>query len=370
MSGRLRVAVAGAGYFSQFQFAGWKAIEEVELVGLANRDPARRESHAQRYAVSRTFETLEPMLDAVAPDLLDIITPPSTHRAYVAAAAARGIAVICQKPFGVDYADAIAITESAERAGVPLVVHENFRWEPWYREARRLIDSGALGALHGVAFRLRPGDGQGPDAYLDRQPYFQTMPRLLIVETAIHWIDTFRFLLGEVEAVSARLRRINPVIAGEDAGIVIFEFTNGATGVFDGNRLNDHVAADPRRTMGELWLEGSLGVLRLDGDARLWFKPHRGEEREHHYDAGPTDTFGGGACEALQRHVVRGLRDGAPFENSARAYLRNLAVQEAVYRSHAEQRRIELSGFDPLQGPAPVALPQSVCGHSTKEETA
>jgi len=40
----------------------------------------------------------------------------------------------------------------------------------------------------------------------------------------------------------------------------------------DGNRLNDHVAANPRRTMGEMWIEGARGVLRLDGDARLWWK--------------------------------------------------------------------------------------------------
>ena len=45
----LRVAAVGAGYFSQFQYVGWKAINEVELVALANRDqgvapPSRRAS--------------------------------------------------------------------------------------------------------------------------------------------------------------------------------------------------------------------------------------------------------------------------------------------------------------------------------------
>ena len=89
--------------------------------------------------------------------------------------------------------------------GGQLVVHENFRWQPWYREAHRLIRDGVLGKLHSVAFRLRPGDGQGPRAYLERQPYFQKMPRLLVHETAIHWIDTFRFLMGEITAVYASL---------------------------------------------------------------------------------------------------------------------------------------------------------------------
>jgi predicted dehydrogenase len=351
---KLRVATVGGGYFSQFQLAGWRNVAEVELAGLCERDRAKGEAVAARFGIPRVFDRLDEMLDTTRPDLVDIVTPPPTHRELVAATVARGIPVICQKPFGTGFADAVAMTETAGRAGVPLVVHENFRWEPWYREARRLIERGELGALHSVAFRLRPGDGQGPRAYLDRQPYFQAMPRLLVVETAIHWIDTFRFLMGEVAAVYAQLRRINPVIAGEDAGYIVFEFAGGATGLFDGNRLNDHVAKDPRRTMGEMWLEGSAGVLRLDGEARLWWKPHQGAEVEHAYDRGPTDTFGGGACEWLQRHVVRHLLEGAPLENAARDYLANLRVQEAVYRSHAERRRIPIAGFEP-SGPVPFS---------------
>ena len=94
---------------------------------------------------------------------------------------------------------------------------------------------------------------------------------------------SFRYLLGEVEAVSARLRRLNPAIAGEDCAHIVFEFGDGCTGLFDGNRLNDHVADNPLLTMGEMWLEGERGVLRLDGQACLWFKPHGGIEVQHPY---------------------------------------------------------------------------------------
>jgi predicted dehydrogenase len=354
MTRPLRVATVGAGYFSRFQYDGWRHMAGdglVELVGLANRDPARGADAAKRYGIARTFRSVEDLLEATTPDLLDIITPPPTHHGFVRAAVERGVPVICQKPFGVDYADALAMTGVAGAAGVPLIVHENYRWEPWYRAAKQFIGAGGLGTPHAIAFRLRPGDGQGPRAYLDRQPYFQTMPRLLVVETAIHWIDTFRFLMGEVQAVYARLRRINPAIAGEDAGYLLFEFEGGATGLFDGNRCNDHLATDPRRTMGECWIEGSLGVLRLDGEARLHFKPHQGTEREHPYERGRADTWGGGACEWLQRHVVAHLVHGAPVENTAREYLANLAVQEAVYRSHAEGRRIVMDEFDALERP-------------------
>jgi predicted dehydrogenase len=159
--------------------------------------------------------------------------------------------------------------------------------------------------------------------------------------------------MGEVDAVTARLRRMNPAMAGEDAGYLLFEFAGGATGLLDANRSNDHVAANPWRTLGEMWLEGSGGVLRLDGDARLWWKPHQQPEAEHRYDRGQDDAYGGGACEWLQRHVVAHFVSGAPLENTARDYLADLRVQEAVYRSAATGRRVELASFDPLQ-PDPV----------------
>ena len=144
-------------------------------------------------------------------------------------------------------------------------------------------------------------------------------------------------MVCEARDVFARLRRVNPAIAGEDAGYVVFEFAGGATGLFDGDRLNDHVATNPRLTMGEMWLEGSGGVLRLDGAGRLWLKLHGGPEAEHRFawtDAGP----GGDSVLAFQRHVVDYLRTGAPLETRAEDYLANIAVEEAVYRSNAEGR--------------------------------
>jgi predicted dehydrogenase len=328
----IKVAVAGTGYFSQFHFDGWSRLPEVRLVGVCSLDPAGLVDAAARHLIPRQFAEVGAMLDATRPDLLDIVTPPAGHLSILEEAARRGVDVICQKPLGGDLATARAMVKIAEQAGISFVAHENFRFQPWYREARRLIEQGALGQVHNVAFRLRPGDGQGPRAYLERQPYFQQMPRFLIHETAIHMIDTFRFLFGEMSGVFARLRRLNPHIRGEDAGLVLFEFASGAAGVFDGNRLIDFVADDPRLTMGELLLEGAGGTLRLDGFGRLWLKPHKAPEREHAYEW-QNRGYGGDSVCALQRHVIDHLQAGAPLENSAAAYLRNLEIEEAIYRA-------------------------------------
>jgi D-apiose dehydrogenase len=342
-----RVAVIGAGYFSQFHLNGWKSLPGIEIVAVCDADEEKARSSAQQYGALHAVSSTKALFDLPGIDLLDIITPPSSHASLIHEAVSQGIATICQKPFATQYAEACALTDLAEQRSVPLIVHENFRFMPWYREMSRLLATGLLGKLHNIAFRLRTGDGQGADAYLARQPYFQKMPRLLVAETAVHFIDTFRYLCGEIKSVSAQLRRLNPHIAGEDAAHIIFEFDNGLAGSFDGNRLNDHVADNPRRTFGEMWLEGEHGVIRLDGNAQLYFKPHQGTEKLLQYDRGSDLQFGGGACQALQQHVANCLSKGEAPENTARDYLRNLLIQEAVYASHVQGRRIEIASFIP-----------------------
>ncbi len=331
----LTVAIAGCGYFSRFHQDAWSRVDRAHVVAVADADRAKAEAAATRFPTAQVFADAAEMIASVRPGLVDIVTPPATHESLVATAAAEGVPVVCQKPLAPTYEAAVSLVEAAERAGTPLIVHENFRFMPWFRETKRVLDAGALGTPLNITFRLRPGDGQGPEAYLARQPYFQAMPRFLIHETGIHLVDVFRFLLGEVTGVFARLKRFNPAIAGEDAGIVVFEFASGALGTFDGNRLVDHPADDTRMTNGVMLLEGTGGALRLDGYGRLYCKLHGAGEQEHAYsweDRG----YGGDCVYHHTLHTVAHLVDQAPLMNSGRAYLRNLEIEEAIYRSNQE----------------------------------
>ena len=281
------------------------------------------------------------MLEAESPDLLDIVTPPPTHLPLIRLAAERGIDVVCQKPFTRDIDEAEAAVNIAANSGTRLVVHENFRFQPWYREIADLLQRGVLGEIYGASFRLRPGDGQGEDAYLDRQPGFQQMPRFLINETAVHLVDVFRFLFGEVTQVYAQLRRLNPSIAGEDAGFVLLRFDSGIEAIFDGNRLADHAARNRRLTMGELRIDGSNGELWLNGDAALNIRRF-GENKWRAHDFGWHDHGFGGDCVYLfQRHVIEHIINGATLENGAADYLTNLRAVAAIYDSAASGQRRE-----------------------------
>jgi len=352
----LKGVCVGAGYFSGFQYEAWNRIPEVHITAMCNRNAQRAGRIMEEYGVARHYTDYREMLDREKPDFVDVITPPDTHVAMCRTAGELGIHVICQKPLAPSFEEAAEIVAAARAAGIRFMVHENFRFQPWHREIKRLLVQGAIGEkLHSLYFRMRQGDGWGEDAYLSRQPYFRTMPRLLIYETGVHFIDTFRYLGGKIDGVYGLLRRLNPVIQGEDTGLIVFEFGSGAVGVWDANRYNEPNDPDPRFTFGEFLVEGDGGSIRLYLDGRLTVQPLGGRETEHVYPH-PRRAFAGDCVYATQRHFIDCLLNNRPFETDGTDYLWTLAVQEAVYQSAATGqpvRGIGGSGFETLFGKSP-----------------
>lgn len=334
----MRVAGIGAGYFAAFHYEAWNRIDAVQLVGAADTDLSKAKATG-----APAFSSPQEMLAATRPDIIDIITPPSTHLQMIEMALSfRPKGIICQKPFCRDLKEAQQATRLAQEAGIPLVVHENFRFQPWYRAMKQALDAGAIGAPLQLSFRLRPGDGQGADAYLSRQPYFRDMTRFLVHETAVHWIDTFRFLLGSPARVFAELRQLNPAISGEDAGLILFDHGRGRRALFDGNRLLDHAAENTRCTMGEAMLEGETGTLALYGDGSVHLRGFGELTERQILPPSSYHGFGGDCVFHLQSHVVAALHGQGCFENLAEDYLSVLAIEDAVYRSSNEGRWIDL----------------------------
>lgn len=273
------------------------------------------------------------MLAQERPDFVDIITRPETHQPLVELAAGSRVAIMCQKPLAPTFQEARRLVETAAAEDVRLMVHENFRFQPWHRELKRLLNDGVTGRrLHSIACRTRMGDGWQDNAYADRQPYFRTMPRFLLHETGVHFIDTFRYLAGEIDGVYAELRRLNPAIAGEDSGVVICEFASGARGLWDANRYNEAACRDPRYTFGQFLIEADGGSIRLDEDGRMTIQPLGQRPRLHEYHPSQ-QGFADDCVLATQRHFVDALRSGTPFETSGTDYMQTLRVVEAAYES-------------------------------------
>lgn len=329
---RLKGAAMGAGYFSRFQYEAWSRMPEVELAAIYNRTEEKARAIMAQYGVARYYGDWREMIDQERPDFVDIITPPETHEEMCAYAASRGVHIICQKPLAPTLEASRRIVETARVAGVRFMVHENWRWQPWYREIKRVQRAGTVGEFTHIHFLMRMGDGWGENAYLDRQPFFRDYPRLLVYETGVHFIDTFRYLLGEITEVYAHLRRLNPVIRGEETGQVFFRFANGATAIWDANRYNEVESPSPRYTFGQMRIDAMGGHITLDTEANLRIKPlgQSGSDIEYPHR---NVNFAGDCVYALQRHFVDSMRTGDAFEANGDDYLKTLAVVDAVYES-------------------------------------
>ena len=213
MSSTLKGAIIGCGWFAEnhrqawLRIPGWKSLPRQIYAWTG-----RRNSRAELIVRPKSCSTREQL------DFVDIATHAASHFHMVSLACQRRIPIICQKPIAPDWAGAVKIVKAAEAAGVRLMIHENWRWQPWYRVAHEMIAKGDIGAPIGYGFRFRERDGLGDEPYTE-QAYFRQEPRLIIQVTLVHHIDTARFLFGEIDSVYAETSRRNPRIAAEDQAI-------------------------------------------------------------------------------------------------------------------------------------------------------
>lgn len=334
----LKGALLGAGFFAGFQAAGWQRLPDVEITALADPQLARAREFAARFSIPHVYASAEALLRHEQLDFLDIVTRPDSHLPLVELAAAQGLQIICQKPMAPTWEDCLRMVELCRAANVRLLIHENWRWQAWYREVKKLIEANVFGRILHLGFCMRNGDGRGTEPYLV-QPYFRAMPQLLIYETLVHFIDTFRFLAGEIATVFCQTRRVNPLIAGEDYAVIQLGFVNEAHGLIDANRISG--AVPPEVAFGVFTLEGERAALRMTPQGELFITQYGQPEYRHEYEI-PTQGYKGDSVFAAQQHYAACLRAGTPCETEGEEYLKTVQAMFACYESAATGKLIAL----------------------------
>ncbi|MBY0504127.1 MAG: Gfo/Idh/MocA family oxidoreductase [Bryobacteraceae bacterium] len=333
----LRGVVIGAGYFSRIQMADWLRLRDLtEITAVCDADPVRAQAFAQEFGIARTYSGAAQMLDAEHPDFVDIVTRPDTHLPLCQLAFARKIPVLCQKPFAPTLAEAQQIVDAAEAAQVRIMVNENWRWQAWYRELKRRIDAGEIGAVQNVVWAHSNNDGLLDPPY-PNQPYFAQYPRLLIYETLVHFLDTATYLFGRPEHLRAFTKRVNPRIAGEDSAQIRLFWPSGLrcwiTATRCGEVFENNVA------MARLRIDGERGSFSMLGDGSLW--QGNGNLTRLPFEP-PTAGYKGDSALATQRHFLTCLLSGQPFETNGRDYLFTVSMVEASYESAATRATVAL----------------------------
>jgi predicted dehydrogenase len=334
----MKGAIVGGGFFAGFHMDAWVRMPEVSIAAIVDTDAPRAREFAAKWGIPNVYADLREMLAVERPDFVDIATRPEAHLHLTALAAQAKTHVICQKPMAPSWEESVAMVDVCRENGVRLLMHENWRWQPWYREIRRRLPE--LGQIHYAGFRMRTGDGRGESPY-PSQPYFARMPRLLIYETLVHFIDTCRYLLGDIESVYCRTQRLNPLIAGEDAALIQLQFADGAVAVIDANRIAG--AMPPPVAFAEAVIEGSEARIAMTGEGDLSLRLYGAANDLALTFEKPATGYKGDSILAMQRHFVESLRGGQLCESEGLDYLKTVRAVFACYESAACDAVVRIS---------------------------
>jgi D-apiose dehydrogenase len=217
-----KFAVIGCGYWSQYQIAGWMEVGGVELVAVYNRTRANAEKVAKKFNVPKIYDSAEELFENEELDFVDIITDVSTHEKFTLLAAQYGIPVICQKPMAPDYKTAEKMTEACKAAGIPLMIHENWRWQYPIREVKKRLEEGIIGK----PFRARITYSNSFPVF-DNQPFLAELEQFILTDMGTHIFDVVRFLFGEAKNIYCQTYRVHKHIKGEDVATAALKMESG-----------------------------------------------------------------------------------------------------------------------------------------------
>lgn len=154
----INVAIAGFGFMGQTHARCMALHPEMQVVGIADAGDAATARRAREIGLEVPVAvSLEQLLDEEDVAFVDLCLPTDLHRSQAEVAFARGKHVFCEKPLALTLADAEAMVEGAQRAGVFLMVGHCLRFWPEYRELERVVRGGELGPLLSLEMTRRAG---------------------------------------------------------------------------------------------------------------------------------------------------------------------------------------------------------------------
>ncbi len=251
----IRIAVIGCGSISHSHLRSYAKSGRAEIVAVADPIQAVAEARAQEYGAGAYINYTD-LLCSEDLQAVSICTPPPTHREITERAAARGLHVLCEKPLAMSVAEGEAMVAAAKRANVHLLTAFCNRFYTPIVKAKEWIDAGRLGPLHHLRLRFAgvelmagtwladPAKGGG-----------------ILWETAPHYVDLFRHLVGEMKEIYAKGNTLAQDIPGTDTVAFLAESVDGVVGTLEGSWSSPH-------TEKRVEIYGERGAIVIDFLAR------------------------------------------------------------------------------------------------------
>jgi predicted dehydrogenase len=198
MTRPLRFGLVGAGGIAQSYLQVLGDLDEAVVVGVA--DPCHNAAQAAAATLGcRSFADVEALAQSTPLDGIVLCTPPATHVELAEFFVARGVPVLCEKPFAVKPGDARRLIAEADAASVIITMAAKFRYVDDVQRARDIVDSGLLGEP--ILFENVFASRVSMAGRWNAEP--EVSGGGVLIDNGTHSVDIARFFLGRISEVHA-----------------------------------------------------------------------------------------------------------------------------------------------------------------------
>jgi len=330
------VAFLGVGRMGETHLRNLAAVNNVRVRVVADPNLEAAERGRDLCGADRAIVNIEEAILDPAVDAVIIVTPTDTHAGLIETAVLAGKAVFSEKPIALDLAETKRVVDLINQKGAAVQLGFMRRYDPGYAEAKKRIDQGELGRIE--TFRALSRDTYPPPLK------FLLQSGGLFLDMAVHDLDLARFLVGEVEEVSAwgTVLIDDRFVQAQDSdtAVVMLKFKNGALGVVETTRrskwgydIRTEVAGADAKVVIEAPQKTPVTLSREFG------------ARYDHYENFP-DRFEAAYRLELQA-FFEALKTGKKPSPGAEDALETLRLAIAVTRSWKENRPVKVSEVQP-----------------------
>jgi predicted dehydrogenase len=348
----VRAAIIGCGRISQLHAMGYTGLTNASVVAVCDTDARLARGNGQAWGAARVYTDYRKVLEDDDINLVELVVPHHLHADMAVEACRAGKHVSVQKPMARTLEEADRMIAAARTAGVVLRVYENFVFYPPIVRACEMIQAGEIGAPQMI--RLHYNSGRRDSAWdvplrswLWRFDEKKCGGGPIVFDHGYHLFSVARFLMGEVERVSAWIDRtaVAPAVAVDAPATIMLKFRGHRYGVMDfchtpGMVIESEYYADDNR----IEIVGDKGIIfvnrctaqTIDLPPLVLFRD--GETSEIPVNRpGWEDSF-----VDCTRHLVNVLTLGGEPMLDGEAGRKVLQIQEAVARSARERREVEV----------------------------
>jgi len=319
MEDKTRWGILGTGAIAHAFAKGLAALPDAELVAVGSRTRESADRFGKEFGVPNRHASYEALAGDAGVEAVYVATPHPFHKENTLLCLEAGKAVLCEKPFAMNSAEAELMVARARDKGVFLMEAMWTHCFPAIRKVRELVAGGAIGGVRIVRVEFCFRSGWNPEGRL-------LNPHLgggALLDVGVYTVALAQLILGGEPDRIAAMAHIGETGVDEQSAMILG---------FDGGAMAVLTCAVRTSTPHEACIFGTDGWI---GIPHLFWQPDRivlhasGRDEEMAFE-----RLGNGySFEAAE--VMRCLREGR-LESEAVPTARTLAVMRTLDRVRAQ----------------------------------